>query len=177
MRKYIKAYAMLFLISGVIIFLDQWSKNLIRTNLAHGEIWPQGHWIIVYARIIHWSNTGAAFGMFQNMSLVFTILAFFVAGIILYYYPKLPANDWVLRLALALQFGGAVGNLIDRLTVGHVTDFISVGNFAVFNVADAAITTGTVILAISLWVRDREERKQQKLELAEKQNTTEDQVS
>jgi len=177
LRKKIRDYATLFLISGVIIILDQWSKNLVRSNLAHGEIWPQGHWIIVYARIIHWSNTGAAFGMFQNMSLVFTILAFFVAGIILYYYPKLPANDWVLRLALALQFGGAVGNLIDRLTIGHVTDFLSVGNFAVFNVADAAITTGTVILAISLWMRDREERKQLKQSSTENQNASEDQVS
>jgi signal peptidase II len=75
---------------------------------------------------------------------------------ILYYFPKVPRNDWVLRLAMGLEFGGALGNLVDRLTQGYVTDFISVGRFPVFNIADASISIGVVIMVLSLWSREKE---------------------
>ena len=65
----------------------------------------------------------------------------------------------MLRLALSMQLGGALGNLIDRLTIGHVTDFISVGNFPVFNVADASITIGAALLFLSVWIRERAEKQ------------------
>ena len=71
-------------------------------------------------------------------------------------------DDWLLRLALSLQLGGALGNLIDRLTVGHVTDFISVGNFPVFNLADASITIGAVLLFLDVWLRERADKKADK---------------
>jgi lipoprotein signal peptidase len=64
-----------------------------------------------------------------------------------------------MRLAMAMMLGGAVGNLIDRLTIGTVTDFISVGTFAVFNVADACISVGTVILILAVWFNERKQRK------------------
>ena len=64
-----------------------------------------------------------------------------------------------MRVALALQFGGALGNLIDRITIGHVTDFISVGNFAVFNVADSCITVGVLVMIIGIWQKDRQEKR------------------
>jgi signal peptidase II len=67
-----------------------------------------------------------------------------------------------MRTALALQLGGAVGNLIDRFRFGTVTDFVSVGNFAVFNVADASITIGVVLLAIDLLIKERQERLDRK---------------
>lgn len=60
------------------------------------------------------------------------------------------------RVAIGLEFGGAIGNLIDRIQIGHVTDFISVGNFPVFNIADASITVGVGVMLIALW---REEKK------------------
>jgi signal peptidase II len=111
-----------------------------------------------YARIVHWKNTGAAFGIFQGFGDVFTVLAFVVAGAILYYFPQVPREDWVLRLAMGLQFSGAVGNLIDRLTIGWVTDFVSVGRFPVFNVADACISIGTAILVLGVWIKDRQQK-------------------
>lgn len=157
MSKKITDYAFLFLISGAVILLDQWTKYLVRSNLDFGEIWPPDHWIILYARVVHWQNTGAAFGMLQNLGPVFTVLAFVVSIFIIYYFPKVPAQDWVLRLALSLQLGGAIGNLIDRLNQGYVTDFISLDSFAVFNVADASISIGTAILAITLLQRERKE--------------------
>jgi signal peptidase II len=76
---------------------------------------------------------------------------------IIIYFPRIPREDWLLRLALALQLGGAVGNLIDRVTQGYVTDFISVGSFPVFNVADASISIGAVLLVISVLLKDREQ--------------------
>ncbi|PKN90290.1 MAG: hypothetical protein CVU45_03340, partial [Chloroflexi bacterium HGW-Chloroflexi-7] len=63
------------------------------------------------------------------------------------------------RFALSLQLAGAVGNLIDRIFFGRVTDFISVGNFAIFNVADSSITVGVIILLIAVWWQDRNEKK------------------
>ncbi len=62
-----------------------------------------------------------------------------------------------------MQFGGAVGNLIDRFTIGHVTDFVSLGNFAVFNVADASVTLGVGVMILGLWVQENKEKKLKRL--------------
>lgn len=155
MRKYLRDYAYLLLIAGVIIILDQVTKYLVRTNLAFTDTWSPWPWLEPYARIVHWQNTGAAFGMFQNWGNVFMVLAIVVSIAILYYFPQVPRQERVLRLALAIQLGGAVGNLIDRLYQGWVTDFVSLGNFAVFNVADASISVGVVILMIGMWLREQ----------------------
>ncbi len=161
LKKLAQRYGSIFLIAAVIVILDQWTKWLVRTNIVSGEAWLPKNlmWLMPYARIVHWYNTGAAFGMFKDASMVLTILAFVVIGAILFYYPQVEKDDWLLRLALSLQLGGALGNLVDRLTIGHVTDFISVLNFAVFNVADASITIGAVLLFISVWLRERAEKQ------------------
>lgn len=161
MKNLLQKYGTIFLIAAVIVILDQWTKTLVRVNLAFGATWLPDSllWLSPYARIVHWYNTGAAFGMFKDASMILTILAFVVIGAILFYYPQVEQDDWLLRLALSLQLGGALGNLIDRLTIGHVTDFISVGNFPVFNVADASITIGAVLLFLSVWLRERAEKR------------------
>ncbi len=167
--KHIRLYSILLVIAGSIVALDQWTKALVRDNIAFGSSWlPVGfEWLMPYARIVHWYNTGAAFGMFQGFSWVFTVLAFLVIGLILYYVPQVEATDWWLRLAMGMQLAGAAGNLIDRLMLdGKVTDFISVGTFPVFNVADASITVGVVILLLGTWIKERAERKQLEAEPA-----------
>lgn len=159
--KNIKNYPGLFFVAAVVIGLDQWTKVLVRT-LQLGDTWlPAGmEWLSPYARIVHWYNTGAAFGSFEGYGWVFTILAFLVVGLIIYYYPQVDDADWWLRLAMGMQMGGALGNVIDRLTNnGQVTDFISVGNFAVFNLADASISTGVAILLVGVWFKEVNERK------------------
>ncbi len=161
MKKSYRDYLVLVLISGVIIVLDQWTKALVRSNLAVGESWMPWSWLSPFARVLHWYNNGVAFGLFQNGGVIFIILPVVVVLAIIFYYPRVPAEDWFLRLALGLQLGGALGNLIDRLTVGHVTDFISVGNFPIFNVADSAITVGVFILILGVWLQDRHERQAQ----------------
>lgn len=159
MKKYLQDYILLILVASIIVAFDQWTKYLVRTQIPFGGSWTPWSWLEPFARIVHWQNTGAAFGMLQNFGLVFTILAFIVSIAILYYFPRVPSNEWALRLAMMMQLGGAVGNLIDRLTIGTVTDFISVGTFAVFNVADASISVGTAILILAVWISERKQKK------------------
>lgn len=161
MKKSIKEYLFLIPVSGTIILLDQITKTLVRSNLVQGDSWAPWPWVMPYARIVHWYNTGVAFGLLQGQNYIFAMLAVVIATAIFYYYPRFSKDDWLLRLALALQFGGAVGNLIDRITIGHVTDFISVGNFAVFNIADASITTGVLVMILGIWWKDRQDSKVQ----------------
>lgn len=153
--KKLQDYAFLLVFAGVVIAFDQWTKTLVRENLAIGEFWSPWDWLLPYARIVHVKNTGAAFGMLQSFGGVFTVLAILVALAILYYFPQVPRQDSALRLAMGLQFGGALGNLIDRLTIGHVTDFVSVGSFPVFNVADSSISIGVVVLILGMWWKER----------------------
>jgi len=163
-KNLVRKYWQIIAIALVIVVLDQWTKGLVRANIPLGGTWlPESlMWLHPYARIVHWYNTGAAFGLFKEGSMVFTVLAFIVIGLILYYYPQVEKVDWPLRVAMSMQLGGAIGNLIDRLTIGHVTDFISVGKFAVFNVADASISVGAAILFVGIWVMERNEKKRKK---------------
>jgi signal peptidase II len=155
--SFLRKYGVLFSIAGTIILFDQLTKAWVRNNIPFGEMWAPIPGLEDIARIVHWRNTGAAFGMFQELSIVFTVLAIIVSIAIVYYYPRIPSTDWPLRLALGLQLGGAIGNLIDRLFIGHVTDFISLFNFAVFNIADASISVGVAVLVIGVWIKDRQE--------------------
>jgi signal peptidase II len=161
LKNAIQKYWGILMIAAVIVALDQWTKWLVRINIPAGESWLPDSllWLSPYARIVHWYNRGAAFGMFQQGNMVFTVLAFIVIGAILYYYPQISRADWPLRLALSMQLGGAIGNLIDRITIGHVTDFISVGRFPVFNVADSSITVGCIVLLLGVWWQERASKK------------------
>lgn len=161
-KKLVRDYAYLFLIAGLIILFDQITKSYVRANFTpYVEMWAPWDWMLPYARIVHVHNTGVAFGMMQGMNVVFATLAVIVSLAIIYYFSHVPAEDWTLRLAMAMQLGGAVGNLIDRLTVGHVTDFVSVGNFPVFNVADSSISIGVVVLVLGVWMQERRQQREQ----------------
>jgi len=159
LKKFIRNIVWLLLVAAIIVVLDQYTKWLVRSNLALGESWSPWEWLAPYARIVYWKNTGVAFGLLQGMNVVFIILASIVSLGIVYYFPTISKSDWLIRLALMLELGGAVGNLIDRITIGYVVDFVSVGNFPVFNVADSCITVGVFILLIGVWVQERREKK------------------
>jgi signal peptidase II len=144
----------------LIIAVDQLTKWVVETRLAYGEVWAPWPAMIRYARIIHWTNTGVAFGMFQGMGWIFSIFAIVISVAIIYYFPRVAREDWAIRVALVLEMAGAIGNMIDRLRIhGAVLDFISVGNFPVFNVADSCITVGVAFLALGIIIQDRRERK------------------
>jgi signal peptidase II len=161
-KNVFQKYWGIFTIATLIIALDQWTKWLVRTNIPAGQSWLPDSllWLSPYARIVHWYNKGAAFGIFQEGSMVFTVLAFIVSAAIIYYYPQVSSQDWPLRLAMSMQLGGAIGNLVDRLTIGHVTDFISVGTFPVFNIADSSISVGCVVLLLGVWWQERNAKKE-----------------
>jgi signal peptidase II len=161
LKRNFSTYLPLFLIATLIVALDQWTKWLVRTNIPYTATWlPEGwDWLSPYARIVNWSNTGAAFGMFQNGNTIFSILAIIVIIAIIYYYPQVEHGDWTLRLAMGMQLAGAAGNLVDRLTIQKVTDFISVGTFPVFNVADASISVGVAVLVLGVWWKEKKERE------------------
>jgi signal peptidase II len=151
-------YFRLLFIAGAVIILDQWTKWFVRENIPLNGSWlPESMlWLAPYARFVHIQNGGASFGMFQNGNILFSLLAFLVIGGILYYISKLEHVSGLTWLGAGLYLGCAVGNLIDRLTIGKVTDFISVGSFYIFNVADASINVGVVVLLISLWLHEKE---------------------
>lgn len=157
----LRSYVMLVSVAGLVILLDQWTKNWVRQNLSLGEDWMPWEQLAPYARILHWQNTGAVFGIFQEAGDFFAILAILVAAMIVYYFPRLGPADWALRLAMSLQLGGALGNLIDRLQHGSVTDFISVGTFPIFNIADSSISLGVAILLLDVWLNRHQDEQAQ----------------
>lgn len=97
--------------------------------------------------------------MFQDGNPFFIILTFLIVGGILYFVSNLEDDNLWMWAAGGLYLGGAIGNLIDRLLFGAVTDFISVGTFYIFNVADASINVSVVMLLILFWLQERKGSK------------------
>jgi signal peptidase II len=151
---------LVYLLAAVIVLVDQYSKHLVRTRLAINESWSPWPWLSPFARILHIQNTGAAFGLFKEAGLFFTLVAVVVSAVIVVYTQRLPLGHWTMRVALGMQLGGALGNLVDRLIFHTVTDFISLGGFAIFNVADSSISLGVAFLALIMWFEARAERQQ-----------------
>ncbi|MGH2605463.1 MAG: signal peptidase II, partial [Anaerolineales bacterium] len=74
--------------AGLVVALDQWTKYLVRTRLSFAEVWAPIPGLGSWFRIVHWTNTGAAFGLFPSGGLIFTVIALVVSAAILYYYPR-----------------------------------------------------------------------------------------
>lgn len=142
-----------------VIALDQWTKWLARRDIPLGTSFLPGwlEWLSPYARFLHIENRGASFGMFQDGNLVFIVLTFLIVGGILYFVSKMEDDNRWMWAAGGIYLGGAVGNLIDRLLFGAVTDFISIGAFYIFNVADASINVSVAMLVILFWLQERKQ--------------------
>ncbi|MEW5867785.1 MAG: signal peptidase II [Chloroflexota bacterium] len=155
MKQRLLDYLILLSVAGLVVLLDQWIKSLVRTHLSPNEIYRPDLWITQYVRILHLKNSGTIGGIFQNMGGFFTVLSILISITVLLYFPQVPRQEWMLRLSLCLVLGGGVGNLIDRLSRGYVTDFVSVGNFLVFNVADASLSVGIALCLFAVWQHSR----------------------
>ena len=145
--------SVVFLLTALLIVAaDQLSKMWISSNLAVGQSLPETG----FFRLTHVHNTGAAFGSFQDQLFILTIVSLVAIAVLLLcallIYRRSPLLDNRLsKLALGLVLGGTVGNFIDRLCLGYVTDFICVGTWwPSFNIADSAIVVGVIIFACSL---------------------------
>jgi signal peptidase II len=156
------------ILAGIILLLDQPSKRFIEQWLPIGQSWAPFPDYAHLFQITHTFNTGGVFGILQGWNEVIALVAVFVTGFILIYSWLLPAGHLLLRTALGLQLGGALGNLIDRLRQGHVTDFMDFGPWPVWNIADLAIVSGAVLLGFVLLQESLAERR--KREVAESQS-------
>lgn len=140
-----------FLTALLLVTADQLSKLGIRSDLAIGESLFE----VGFFRLTRIHNTGAVFGLFRGQSVPLTIIASVgVVALLLYalfFHRKLPfLGSRLGKLALGLVLGGTVGNLIDRIHLGYVTDFIAVSIWPAFNIADSGIVVGIIILIYSL---------------------------
>jgi signal peptidase II len=130
------------LVALTVVALDQVSKFFINANMTLGQSIPEEG----FFRITYSTNTGGVFGIFANQAFLITLTAIVGVTAILVYsrYPQ--ANRLLVRVALGLLLGGAVGNLIDRIRLGEVVDFIDIGAWPVFNLADSAVTVGVILI-------------------------------
>jgi signal peptidase II len=143
-------------IAVVIVVLDQVTKALVRSQF---ELYDGVPIVPGFFNLTRVHNTGAAFGMLNSMDFPFkTAVLAVVAAVALtglaFFASTLPAMQWLSRLGIALIIGGAAGNLVDRLTLGYVTDFVDLywqgWHFWAFNVADAAITVGVALMVLEM---------------------------
>ena len=140
-----------FGIAAAVIVADQLSKAWIVANFPFGEpVEILGAWL----RVWYVANTGALFGLFRDQAVLFAALSIGVIALIVWYHGHAVADSgWLATVALGLLLGGAVGNLIDRVRLGHVVDFVDMGfpggwRFYTWNVADAAITISILLLLV-----------------------------
>jgi signal peptidase II len=154
-KKFLKHNGLLFLIATAVIVVDQLTKSLVRQNLALGEAWAPIPAIGDFFRFLYWQNRGAAFGSFQNAGPVLTVVRILIAIFIIVFYQKTEIKDLLVKVSLSLMLGGAVGNLVDQFTLGFVTDFIAVGRFPIFNVADSCVTIGVGLMLLDMIIKEK----------------------
>ncbi len=155
LRSTIRKHLFLPGIALFILLADQLSKRWITIHLQLGEPWNPVPFLRPLVSLTYVTNTGVAFGLFPGEGDLFVGVAILAVVGILTYYVRLSLGQWPVELSVGLMLGGAVGNLLDRLTYGHVIDFIDFKIWPVFNIADSSIVIGMAILACYLW-RDRE---------------------
>lgn len=159
--------------AALVLLADQVTKQAVRTSMRHGQSVRLTSWLAPVFQVTYVTNSGAAFGLLPSWSLLFVIVALIVMVALVWYSLQLPADRWLIQLALGLQLGGATGNLADRLRFGgSVVDFIDLSfwplrRWPVFNLADASIVAGvTLLMMLMLWDERREVRGNRRLATA-----------
>ena len=159
-------YYRLFIIAGIILVLDQITKILVQHSIPFESSYFDPNRITViedFFYLVHIGNQGAAWGMFSEYSGILTLLSFAVLLFIFCFRKQLELQRGKVQIAFGLLIGGILGNLIDRIRVGHVVDFIDIhlpftlpyilpfGRWPAFNIADSAIVVGMLFyLLLSL---------------------------
>jgi len=149
----------------VVVALDQITKAIISGTLGQPDsvhsVEVIGNWV----RLSYTTNSGAAFGMFPAGTIVFTIIAIVAVPALLLARSYVADRSWWITVIFGMMAGGALGNLLDRVRMGHVVDFIDVGignlRWPSFNVADSSFVVGVILLAVYLsFTGDATERDQ-----------------
>jgi len=149
------------LVSMFVVALDQFTKQLVNARLS---FWDEKVIIRGFFKFVHWSNTGAAWSLFNNNNKLLAVVALIALFVLFRSRHHFDAHTLTGQLALGLIFGGIVGNLIDRLRAGFVTDFIyfylqprggkEIG-FPAFNIADSAICVGVGLIFLLSWKNEK----------------------
>jgi signal peptidase II len=140
----VAAFARAALVAAVVVVLDQVTKSLVRSNIALGD----HHKFLPGVTLVHDRNTGVAFTLFAGGGALVLVVTFVALALLIGYFAMRPERA-LLWLPTGMLVGGAIGNLIDRIARGGVTDFIQLPHWPAFNVADMSITFGVLTL---LWV-------------------------
>jgi signal peptidase II len=142
-RRRVALGRLVFWIAAIgVVALDQATKAIVRGTMNVGDAWPDG-WPV---NIRYVTNTGAAFGSLQNATTFLIAMSLIGLAAIYVYYRNPPFHHWLASVGIGMMLGGAVGNLIDRVRLGRVTDFIHLPHWPNFNVADSSIFVGVAII-------------------------------
>ncbi len=142
-------YLPLMSVAALVLVIDQWTKAVVTgyVNARGGAPVPiLGGDVLI--DLVH--NTGAAFGVLPNQTVLFIVIAMAIVTALMLSYRRLAQGPMALRLGLGLILGGALGNLADRVRFGYVVDFIDVRWWPVFNLADSCIVIGVILLVVTL---------------------------
>ncbi|MBN1889787.1 MAG: signal peptidase II [Thermoflexales bacterium] len=141
--------ALMAAIAALSIIADQTTKWWVATRMVSGQIWAPFPALEPYFTITYVTNSGIAFGQLKGWGPAFAGVALVAIIAILFYQRHVPDGQWLMRVALGLQLGGASGNLINRLFLrGEVIDFLDFKIWPVFNVADGSLVVGAVLMIL-----------------------------
>lgn len=141
----LRRYAFLVTLAVAVVALDQLVKAIVTSELGTGRVVRLLGGVV---QLDYTRNSGAAFGVFQTGGLFFVAVALVVSASILVFYRRVANSPQLVRVGLGLVLGGAVGNLVDRVRLGYVVDFIDLRWWPVFNLADSAIVVGVAVLLL-----------------------------
>ncbi|MBN1156579.1 signal peptidase II [Candidatus Woesearchaeota archaeon] len=145
-----KNYIIFFIVALSVVILDQVSKLLVRSNLAMGE----RLFSIGFFSIARTENTGAAFSILQNHSVLLIWITVIFLGLVLYYFDTFPEKTGF-NVLIGMVFGGALSNMLDRIFLGRITDFLATTFWPTFNMADSCICIGAVGLVVFYFKEDK----------------------
>lgn len=145
-------------IAVLVIALDQFTKYLVRANMQPGDRIPViGNWMSIY----YVQNTGTAFSLFRDNRFVTIFLTTaLIIFCIIFIVKEAREGQRLIPVLFTFVAAGGISNMIDRFTLGFVTDMISCGSFAVFNVADIGVTCGCILTMIALIIQFKDESKE-----------------
>ncbi len=175
MNPTVRRWLRLLIIVGMVLAVDQISKRLVVDNLILGESRRIIPFLSPLFQIVRSHNTGASFGLLPWAGDIFMVIALLVVCVLIYMYPRIPDEKRLAWLATGLIVGGALGNVLDRISYGYVVDFINyqipgvISN--VSNLADHAIVLGVILFFISSW-RDEHNSVQKAQPLPPNPDTT-----
>ena len=133
-----------YVLTIVVIVFDQITKYAVKETIPLYETLVE----VGMFRIVHGQNTGSAFGLLAGFTNFLIVASLLGLALLLYFFMKQAASNIFVRISVGLIVGGAVGNLIDRVKDGFVVDFISVGWWPAFNVADSCISVGMTVMVL-----------------------------